>query len=292
MPRWSAVMRRLIVVLCALLGARHAMAAGTCSNLTAQPVNFGNYTSAATTTGGSAVSVSCTAGTAITGSINAGTTTGATTAVRKMKSSAGATINYGLFQDSAHTTNWGNTPGTDTENTTATGSTQTSYVYPLASAGQYVAPGTYTDTVTLTVSGGTSPVSVTIAVTATVVAMCTLSAGPLAFSNYSGSLTTATATLSVTCTSTTTYNVGLDAGAGSGATVSTRLMTLNGATLPYQVFQNSAHSINWGNTVGTDTVAGIGTGTAQSLTGYGLIPAGHLVTPGTYTDTVTATVTY
>jgi spore coat protein U-like protein len=51
-------------------------------------------------------------------------------------------------------------------------------------------------------------------------------------------------------------------------------------------------STNWGNTVGTDTVAGTGNGAAQALTVYGQIAAGLYVTPGSYTDTITATVTY
>jgi spore coat protein U-like protein len=64
------------------------------------------------------------------------------------------------------------------------------------------------------------------------------------------------------------------------------------ALLGYKLFSNSGYTTNWGNTVGTDTVAGIGTGTAQSLSVYGQLPAGQFVRPGSYTDTVIATVTY
>jgi spore coat protein U-like protein len=64
------------------------------------------------------------------------------------------------------------------------------------------------------------------------------------------------------------------------------------ALLGYKLFSNSGYTTNWGNTVGTDTVAGIGTGTAQSLSVYGQLPAGQFVRPGNYTDTVIATVTY
>jgi len=62
--------------------------------------------------------------------------------------------------------------------------------------------------------------------------------------------------------------------------------------LAYKLFSNSGHTTNWGNTVGTDTVAGTGTGAAQSLTVYGQITAAQFVRPGSYTDTVTATITY
>jgi spore coat protein U-like protein len=64
------------------------------------------------------------------------------------------------------------------------------------------------------------------------------------------------------------------------------------ALLSYSLFSNSVHTTNWGNTVGTDTVAGTGTGSVQSLTVYGQVPAGQFTKPGSYADTITATVTY
>ena len=76
--------------------------------------------------------------------------------------------------------------------------------------------------------------------------------------------------------------------------MTTRKMTgqyLNG-TLAYSLFSNSAMTTNWGNTVGTDTSAGTGTGAAQTLTVYGKIPAGTAPAADGYSDTITATVTY
>jgi spore coat protein U-like protein len=103
-----------------------------------------------------------------------------------------------------------------------------------------------------------------------------------------------TSTLTVQCNNTVPYNVGLDAGTSTGATVTTRAMTgpTGSLPLPYGLFSDSAHSINWGNTVGTDTVPGTGTGVAQTLTVYGQIPAGAGNRPGAYTDTITVTITY
>lgn len=132
----------------------------------------------------------------------------------------------------------------------------------------------------------------TFQVTATVLATCQVSATPLAFGNYAGSQTDATSTISVTCTSTTPYQVGLDAGTAGGATVTTRKMTFGAAELGYALYSDSARTTNWGNTVGTDTVPGTGTGLAQTLTVYGRIPAGSMPTPGAYADTITVTVTY
>jgi spore coat protein U-like protein len=39
-------------------------------------------------------------------------------------------------------------------------------------------------------------------------------------------------------------------------------------------------------------VAKTGSGTAQTLTVYGQVPAGQFVTPGNYADTITVTLTY
>jgi spore coat protein U-like protein len=140
-----------------------------------------------------------------------------------------------------------------------------------------------------------TPVTVTsnFGVSATVQATCLISASPMAFGTYTGSASTSSTTVSVTCTNTTGYNVGLSAGSGNGATVSNRSMTGPGsAALSYGLFQDSANSVNWGNTVGTDTVAGTGNGSAQSITIYGQIPASQYVAPGSYSDTITATITY
>lgn len=129
------------------------------------------------------------------------------------------------------------------------------------------------------------------AVSATVNANCIISAPALAFGTYSGSAATATSNLSVTCTNTTPYNVGLNAGATNGATVTTRQMLNGTAALNYTLLSGSATGPNWGNTTGS-WVGGTGNGAAQTLTVYGSIPAGQYVTPGSYADTIVATVNY
>jgi len=101
-----------------------------------------------------------------------------------------------------------------------------------------------------------------------------------------------TSTLAVQCTNTTPYNIGLDAGTGSGATVATRKMTSGGATVNYSLYSDSGRTTVWGNTVSTDTVAATGNGAAQSYTVYGRVPSQTTPAPGTYTDTITVTVTY
>ena len=142
-------------------------------------------------------------------------------------------------------------------------------------------------------SASAATVTTTVAVTATVQATCLVSATSLAFGTYAGLQVDATSTVSVTCTNTTPYNVGLNAGLATAATVTTRKMTgPTSAVLSYSLFSDTAHTTNWGSTVSTDTLAGVGTGAVQALTIYGRIPASQFVTPGAYTDTITATVTF
>lgn len=134
----------------------------------------------------------------------------------------------------------------------------------------------------------------TFPVTATVVANCTISASPMAFGNYTfGAASNSTSTITLTCTNTSPYNVGLNQGTATGATVTNRSMTGPGsALLHYILTKDAAFATNWGNTVGTDTVAGTGSGSVQTITVYGQAPASQTVAPGAYSDTVTATVTY
>lgn len=136
-------------------------------------------------------------------------------------------------------------------------------------------------------------ITTTFGVTATVQATCLVSATPLAFGTYTGIAAASTGSVSVTCTNTTLYNVGLSAGLATGVTVTTRKMTgPSSALLSYAMFSDAARTVNWGQTVGTDTVAGSGNGSAQVLTVYGQVSSGQFVAPGAYSDTITATVTY
>lgn len=134
----------------------------------------------------------------------------------------------------------------------------------------------------------------TFQVTATVQATCQIAATNLAFGVYTGVQTDNTSTVTITCTNSTPYNVGLSAGGAPGATVTTRSMIggTAGAGLSYALFSDAARTINWGNTIATDTVVGTGNGTGQPLTVFGRIKAGQFVAPGAYTDTITATVTF
>jgi spore coat protein U-like protein len=145
-------------------------------------------------------------------------------------------------------------------------------------------------------SNGTN--TATFNVTLTLQANCGITANPLNFGT-AGVLSTAInqqSTLSITCTNTTPYNVGLDAGTVTGSTVTSRLMAgtatgNTGTTVGFQLYQDSGHATVWGNTQGTNTVAGTGTGAAQTINVYGQVPSqGTTPKPDTYQTTITATV--
>jgi spore coat protein U-like protein len=119
--------------------------------VSATAMAFGTYTGAVATST-SAVSVTCTNTTPYNVGLSAGLATGATVTTRQMTGPASALLGYALFSNSARTTNWGQTIGTDTVTGTGNGAAQALTVYGQATAGQFVAPGAYTDTITATVT--------------------------------------------------------------------------------------------------------------------------------------------
>jgi spore coat protein U-like protein len=139
-------------------------------------------------------------------------------------------------------------------------------------------------------------------VSAAVTDNCTISTAPVAFGSYdpaSANATTAldsTGTVTVTCTSGAAATITLDPGATPAAAstdiVPLRQMSDGGANLlAYKLYQNSGRTTVWGNTSGTG-VGHTGIGSSANLTVYGRVAAGQNVPSGTYTDTVTATVSF
>ena len=134
-------------------------------------------------------------------------------------------------------------------------------------------------------------------VTATVNATCTISAANLNFGTYSpasGSPTVGSTNLTAQCTNGTPYQISLSAGTTKGATIGTRLMTNGTSTLSYNLFTNSSDTTIFGDgtTSGSTTASGTGNGNAQTIPVYGAIPAGQFVSPGSYSDSITATISY
>ena len=134
-------------------------------------------------------------------------------------------------------------------------------------------------------------------VSATVEQVCAVSATNLGFGAYdasAGSANNATGTVTVTCTPSSTYTIALNAGTTSGGTVAARLMSDGSShTLSYNLYSDSNRTTKWGDgTLSTSTVGGTADGTHQPYTVYGQVATGQFVVSGSYSDTVTATVTY
>ena len=274
-------MKKLIIAMFFLLIGNHPIKA---QQMDTNQIYFGSYTSASVSTR-SWMTVSCRTTYSI--ALDQGLH-GTNVTNREMKANRSQkTISYQLFTDAAYTRSWGNTAASEVTGTDTGYNLKTVYVYALIPALQAFSSSgndSYSDSVNATLTCGSTTMTKSIAVGLQEVDPgCGISASDLSFGNYTGTILNATTTLQVGCSSGTSYNVGLNAGNATDATVSNRSMTLTGGTvlLNYELRQK-ANGPNWGNTVKVDTVAGTANGAIQSLTVYGVIPAGQSVTQGTY----------
>jgi spore coat protein U-like protein len=288
-------MMRLCTIVVMLLAASlvRPAAAASCSAY-GSGIAFGEYVGATADITGT-ITVTCTSGTAYNIGLNAGNTPGATIVTRKMSGGTGGqnALLYQLFSDAARTINWGNSAGTNWVSGTGTGAAQTYTIYGRIPGRQNDPSGSYTDTITASVTGSFTTATAQFSVTATVAVGCTLAATDLNFGAYTGALINSTSVISVDCPPGLKYNLGLDAGTAPGATVTTRSMTgPGGASLGYMLFRDKRRSQNWGNTPGVDTISSSGdqSGRANLWPVYGQLPGGQNANPGAYIDTITATV--
>jgi len=123
-------------------------------SVAATNLGFGSYTAASATPNDttSTVNVTCSNGTTYTVGLDAGLGTGATVANRLM-TSGGNTLGYGIFTTAGRTTIWGDgTLSTVTVAGTGNGSAQPLTAYGRIPINQFVASGSYADTITATVT--------------------------------------------------------------------------------------------------------------------------------------------
>lgn len=125
--------------------------ASTCS-VSATALDFGTVgVLQGATDGASTLAVSCALATPYTIGLNGGNAAATNPAQRKM-SNGGEQITYGLYRDAARSQLWGNTAGVDTAAGTGSGIGQAFTVYGRMPAQTTPSPGTYTDTIVITVT--------------------------------------------------------------------------------------------------------------------------------------------
>lgn len=282
------MIRRLILGAFLLLSATAAQASLTC-NPTSSGISFGVFAGSQITAVGS-IALNCVGGSGSSYTLGLSTGSSGTYSARKVKSGA-ISLSYNLYLNAAFSQVWGDGSG---GTSVSSGSPVVSVsVFAKLPAQTKPAPGTYTDTIiaSLTVSGNVTTTS--FPVTVTVQPDCTVSATNLAFGTYTGSQLDGQSSISLNCSNGAPWTIGLNQGSFAGATVTTRMMSGPGSTpLAYSLYKDAPRTLNWGNTVGTDTVAGTGSGTTQTVNVFGRIPASQSVGPGAYADTIVATVTF
>jgi spore coat protein U-like protein len=136
----------------------------------------------------------------------------------------------------------------------------------------------------------------TLPVTATISNSCTFGTiSPLAFGAYDpavanasgGTDLAASTTFAMTCTNGAAISINLDN--GLHASGGSRFMASGANNLQYAVYQDPSHTTVWDNLTAENTT---GTGSSQSISVYGVIPKGQSEPNGSYSDTVTITLTY
>lgn len=136
-------------------------------------------------------------------------------------------------------------------------------------------------------------VSTTMTVTATVVASCSVNGGNLNFSSYdplSASPTDGTLQISVACTKGATATIGLSTGSNPNAGV--RRMTNGTDYLSYELYKDASRTTVWGDTGANLLTYLSSTNVSQLFSVEGRITAGQNVPAGSFSDTVTITVTF
>ncbi len=240
---------------------------------------------------------------------------GATNAANRFMKSGTIQLSYSLYSDAARSTVWGsdlwagagagsvsiNVPlllGTNTVSQTIYG--RVFHGQQTVPAGSYLSAFSSTDAeitygaVGLACGLLTLSATTTFNVTAAVPATCSVTANNLNFGT-TGALTTnadASTTLSPICTSGTPYTIGLDGGLSGATDPTQRKMTNAAESILYGLYRDSARSLPFGNTIGTNTLTGTGTGVSQSVSVYGRIRPQATPSPGIYNDTIVVTLTY
>jgi len=122
-----------------------------------------------------------------------------------------------------------------------------------------------------------------------VVSGATLDFGPTGFL---GRVTDGQTTLAAVCTNGTAYTVGLNGGQSNASDPAQRRMRQGKDAVIYGLFLDASRTRPFGDITGSNTFAGTGDGTSQSIPVFGRVPAQPTPPAGTYTDQVIVTLTF
>lgn len=288
----------VLAALLFLLSGIDAKAAAVCT-LSASGMDFGEVSGSVLTDTG-AIVISCVGNGNVDYVITLTTGHSGRYGLREMTNGA-ATLSYNLYSETTLSSIWGNGTGGSVvvSGRIKFGSDRLAVVsvpmFGRVPPQQEPTPGSYTDTITAKMTYAGPTATTAFQVSGRVVAQCNVSATDLAFASYAQVQLDQQSAIAVTCTNSTPWNLGLNQGTSPGATVTSRKMSRFGSgsgSLSYGLFRNAARTLNWGNTVGTDTLSGSGTGVAQSIPVYGRISGSQSPPTGGYRDTITATLTF
>lgn len=259
--------------------------------------------------------------------LGAGSNSSSTVTNPRQMGNGAVKVNYNLYSDTSYAAAkiWGGWPGTSTSSTpivitmTKSGGTgslsQAITVYGKLSADATLAANSVGATdlaVTSDFGSGSaqiqylftllgSPVctlgptaAIPFQVRGKVINDCNISIGNIAFPDTSllSSAVRSSANMSIRCSVNTAYRILLSY--GSNASGTTRQMKkLSGTELVAYQLSNSLDGTTWGDgSSGTVVVTGTGDGNSTSQTVFGRVPAQTTPSPGSYKDTITATVQF
>ncbi len=295
--RWAAAVAAALLL--ALLAPGRAEAGISSCSVSSTGIVFSAYDSQtkAAVDGTGTITVTCSGDGSNILSLNlSGGNTGSCSN-RQMRSGGNA-LGYQVYQDAARTSalcDGGSRMDIVVNFGGGTSFTQTYPIYGRVPAGQNPPFGTgYSDSLTVTLKrGGGTLATTTAPITGSFAATCSVSAGTLGFGTYApATASLASATISVNCSNGASYQVSLGGGSNqSGAQGG--MPGPGGSLLSYELYSDSARTAAWGDGSALGArVSATGTGSAQSLTVYGRIPAGQSVAAGSYADSVVVTVEY
>lgn len=317
--KWLCALMLLGLLLCC-----GRASAQTCT-ATASNIDFGNVSpiSGASVPGSGSILVTCT-WTLISLAPNVQVCANLAASSPRLLANGSNTMLYDLYTDSGHSVSWGSTASGGTPLSVSIGkpllgttNSATLNFYGLVGANQQTVPSVAnSNTVYSQNFAGTQTVlayeyytllppacsaisapttTFPFTASATVVNNCTITATNLAFGTVGvlNHAITGNTNLSVRCTNGDAWRISLNGGGSGNVAARTMQRTGGGGSIQYQLYTDANRTVPWGDgSGGTSRATGTGTGNAQSVAVYGGVPIQTTPLPGSYSDTITATIEF